>query len=171
LPALRESVAGFAAPPKAVAEILSGWDDIATSATLLARALVDSPPPLVTEGGMFRPGYHPDLDELMELTEHGEGRLRDLLRQEQEDGNLPKLKLGYNRVFGYYFELSRAAGYPRPISSAARPWPIANATSPRPTRSLRKSCWPPAKNARPSNTICSSNCASAWRPCATGSWK
>ena len=48
----------------------------------------------------------------MELTEHGEGRLRDLLRQEQENGNLPKLKLGYNRVFGYYFELSRAGGYP-----------------------------------------------------------
>ncbi|MGD9608997.1 MAG: DNA mismatch repair protein MutS [Desulfovibrionaceae bacterium] len=112
LPALRESVAGFAAPPKAVAEILSGWDDIDDIRDLLARALVDSPPPLVTEGGMFRPGYHPDLDELMELTEHGEGRLRDLLRQEQEDGNLPKLKLGYNRVFGYYFELSRAAGYP-----------------------------------------------------------
>jgi DNA mismatch repair protein MutS len=112
LPALRESVAGFAAPPKAVAEILSGWDDIDDIRDLLARALVDSPPPLVTEGGLFRPGYHPDLDELMELTEHGEGRLRDLLRQEQQDGNLPKLKLGYNRVFGYYFELSRAAGYP-----------------------------------------------------------
>jgi len=112
LPALRESVAGFAAPPKAVAEILSGWDDIDDIRDLLARALVDSPPPLVTEGGLFRPGYHPDLDELMELTEHGEGRLRELLRQEQQDGNLPKLKLGYNRVFGYYFELSRAAGYP-----------------------------------------------------------
>jgi len=112
LPALRESVAGFAAPPKAVAEILSGWDDIDDIRDLLARALVESPPPLVTEGGLFRPGYHPDLDEFMELTEHGEGRLRDLLRQEQENGNLPKLKLGYNRVFGYYFELSRAGGYP-----------------------------------------------------------
>lgn len=112
LPTLRQAVADFAAPPTAVAGILSGWDDIDDIRDLLARALVDSPPPLVTEGGLFRPGYHPDLDELLELTEHGEGRLRDLLRQEQENGNLPKLKLGYNRVFGYYFELSRAAGYP-----------------------------------------------------------
>ena len=112
LPRLRQLLAAIDAPPKALAELLSGWDDIEDIRELLERALVDSPPPLVTEGGLFRPGYHPDLDELLELSEHGEGLLKNLLSQEQETGNLPKLKLGYNRVFGYYFELSRAAGYP-----------------------------------------------------------
>jgi DNA mismatch repair protein MutS len=112
LPALRQALAAMADPPKALTELLSGWDDIEDIRELLTRALVEAPPPLVTEGGLFRPGYHPDLDELLELSEHGEGLLRDLLRQEQEAGNLPKLKLGYNRVFGYYFELSRAGGYP-----------------------------------------------------------
>jgi DNA mismatch repair protein MutS len=112
LPRLREFVAAAAEPPKALADLLSGWDDCEDACDHLSRALVDNPPVLVTEGGLFRRGYHPDLDELMELSEHGEGKLRELLRQEQEDGDLPKLKLGYNRVFGYYFELSRSGGYP-----------------------------------------------------------
>jgi DNA mismatch repair protein MutS len=112
LPRLRELVAAGVEPPKALTDLLSGWDDLEDARELLTRALVDNPPVMVTEGGLFRPGYHPDLDELMELTEHGEGKLKELLLQEQEAGNLPKLKLGFNRVFGYYFEMSRAAGYP-----------------------------------------------------------
>ena len=101
-----------AAAPKAAAELLSGWDDLDDVCELLARALVDSPPVLVTEGGLFRQGYHPELDELLDLAEHGEQKLQELLAQEQEAGTLPKLKLGYNRVFGYYFELTKSAGYP-----------------------------------------------------------
>ena len=112
LPRLRELGASVDSPPTAVADLLSGWDDLDDAFDLLSRALVDNPPLLVTEGGLFRPAYNPELDELMELTEHGENRLKDLLRQEQENGGLPKLKLGYNRVFGYYFELSKAGGYP-----------------------------------------------------------
>jgi len=112
LPRLRELAASVASPPKALSCLVSGWDDLEDACHLLARALVDNPPALVTEGGLFRQGYHPELDELMELSEHGENRLKDLLRQEQENGGLPKLKLGYNRVFGYYFELSKAGGYP-----------------------------------------------------------
>ncbi|MYL82598.1 DNA mismatch repair protein MutS [Desulfovibrio aerotolerans] len=101
-----------AAAPKAAAELLSGWDDLDDVCELLARALVDSPPVVVTEGGLFRQGYHPELDELLDLAEHGEQKLQELLAREQEAGNLPKLKLGYNRVFGYYFELTKSAGYP-----------------------------------------------------------
>jgi DNA mismatch repair protein MutS len=94
-----------------IAAILKGWDDLADIRELLVRAMVDSPPPVVTEGGLFLPGYHPDLDELMELTEHGEGRLKELLAEEQRASSLPRLKLGFNRVFGYYFELARSSGY------------------------------------------------------------
>jgi DNA mismatch repair protein MutS len=94
-----------------IAAVLKGWDDLADIRELLVRAVADSPPPVVTEGGLFLPGYHPDLDELMELTEHGEGRLKELLAEEQQASNLPRLKLGFNRVFGYYFELARSSGY------------------------------------------------------------
>lgn len=88
---------------------LKGWDDLSDYFDLLERALVDSPPHLVTEGGLFRPGFHAELDELLDLTEHGENLLQQLLAEEQTASGLPKLKLGFNRVFGYYFELSRSA--------------------------------------------------------------
>ena len=97
-------------PPRALYRLLSHWDDITECRELLARSLVDSPPPQVTEGGLFRSGYNAELDELLELAEHGEERLQKLLEQEQRASGLSKLKLGFNRVFGYYFELSRAAG-------------------------------------------------------------
>jgi DNA mismatch repair protein MutS len=47
----------------------------------------------------------------MGLTEHGEARLTELLDEERQGANLPRLKLGFNRVFGYYFELSKSGGY------------------------------------------------------------
>ena len=110
LPALRQRLSG-AASAKAASALLSGWDDLDDLFELLSRALVDAPPVLVTESGLFRAGYHPELDELLDLAEHGEQKLQELLAREQEAGNLPKLKLGFNRVFGYYFELSKSAGY------------------------------------------------------------
>ncbi len=109
--ALAEPLDASPETPRALAGILEQWDDLADARDLLARAMVDAPPPLVTEGGLFRPGFHPELDELMELTEHGEARLTELLDEERRTANLPRLKLGFNRVFGYYFELSKSGGY------------------------------------------------------------
>lgn len=94
--------------PVSVYKAIASWDELDDIAALLDRALVDSPPPQITEGGLFRQGYRPELDELLELVDHGETMLNALLAKEQE--RLPKLKLGCNRVFGYYFELSKAAG-------------------------------------------------------------
>lgn len=110
LPGLRRSLAELPEVnrPPLLADILVGWDELADMAALLAKALVDSPPLAVTEGGIIRQGYNPELDEFIELTEHGEARLDALLEAERAAHELPKLKLGYNRVFGYYFELSRA---------------------------------------------------------------
>lgn len=95
--------------PKALADILAAWDSLEDIRDLLLSALADTPPAVITEGGLFRAGYDPKLDELMELTEHGEGKLKELLDEEQRANALPRLKLGYNRVFGYYFELTRAS--------------------------------------------------------------
>ncbi|MDZ7759401.1 MAG: DNA mismatch repair protein MutS [Desulfovermiculus sp.] len=100
--------------PQDMEQLLSGWDDLEDIAHLLSVSLRDNPPQVITEGGLFRSGYDPRLDELIDLTEHGEARLKDLLAQEQETHQLPKLKLGFNRVFGYYFELSKAHKDPVP---------------------------------------------------------
>ncbi len=95
--------------PDSVQNLVAHWDNLDDCASLLEQALVDSPPNVITDGGIFRSGYNAELDELMDLVEHGEQKLKDMLANEQQSANLPKLKLGYNRVFGYYFELSHAA--------------------------------------------------------------
>ena len=94
--------------PVALQRLLKHWDSMEDTAELLRRALRDSLPAQITDGGLFRPGYDAELDELLDLVEHGENRLQELLREEQEQNGMPKLKLGYNHVFGYYFELTRA---------------------------------------------------------------
>ena len=108
LPSMRIALAELESPPPRLSALLRGWDDLADVHGLLSRALADSLPPVITEGGLFRPGYDPGLDELMELTDHGEAALTAMLERERAACNLPKLKLGYTKVFGYYFELSRA---------------------------------------------------------------
>ncbi len=95
--------------PDSIQNLVSHWDNLEDCANLLSQALNDNPPNVITDGGIFKAGYNAELDELMDLAEHGEQKLKDMLESEQQAANLPKLKLGYNRVFGYYFELSHAA--------------------------------------------------------------
>ena len=102
-----EEARGDCLPP-ALFRLVRRWDDMSDLADLLNRALVDELPVQVTDGGLFRQGYNAELDELLDLVEHGESRLQALLREEQVACNMPKLKLGFNRVFGYYFELTKA---------------------------------------------------------------
>lgn len=94
--------------PETITQALKSWDMLDDLHSLLASSFVDSPPPVITEGGLFRSGFNAELDEILELTEHGEKKLQELLKREQAEYELPKLKLGFNRVFGYYFELSKA---------------------------------------------------------------
>lgn len=109
LPRLRVLLADSdAADVAALGKVLRQWDDMEDLSSLLHKALVDSPPPVITDGGLFRTGYDGELDELIELTEHGEARLQDLLEQEKKACGIPKIKLGFNKVFGYYLEISKS---------------------------------------------------------------
>lgn len=108
LPALRMVMAECTNPPAKLVSLLADWDDLDDVHNLLQHALADNLPPVITEGGLFRPGYDPDLDQLITLTDHGEMALTQMLERERESCNLPKLKLGFTKVFGYYFELSRS---------------------------------------------------------------
>ncbi|WP_232300368.1 DNA mismatch repair protein MutS [Desulfonatronovibrio magnus] len=100
--------------PALLQKLLQQWDDLHDLCLTLQNAIKDPPPNIITEGGIFKKGYSHELDELIELTDHGQGKLQELLRREQSQHNLPKLKLGYNRVFGHYFELSKASGLKAP---------------------------------------------------------
>lgn len=93
--------------PKSLRQLLAQWDNLEDLATILEKSISDEPPTQITEGKLFKQGFHKELDTLIDLAEHGENMLQNLLQQEQTKSNLPKLKIGFNRVFGYYFELSK----------------------------------------------------------------
>ncbi|MGI9334939.1 MAG: DNA mismatch repair protein MutS, partial [Gammaproteobacteria bacterium] len=74
---------------------------------LLSAALVESPPVTLRDGGVFADGYDAELDELRRLSENADGYLRELEARERERTGVATLKVGYNRVHGYYIELGR----------------------------------------------------------------
>ena len=74
----------------------------------LRRAIVDDPPFTVREGGMIRTGFDPQLDRLRDIMSGGTETLREIEAAEREKTGIPKLKVGYNRVFGYYIEVSKS---------------------------------------------------------------
>ena len=74
----------------------------------LAAALVESPPLSLRDGGMIRPGYHAELDTLRRATTEGKDWIAALEATERERSGIKSLKVGFNNVFGYYIEVSRA---------------------------------------------------------------
>ncbi|HKL50187.1 MAG TPA: DNA mismatch repair protein MutS [Wenzhouxiangellaceae bacterium] len=81
---------------------------------LLARAVVDHPPVLIRDGGVIRDGYNDELDELRSLSSNADDFLQRYEAAERERTGISSLKVGYNRVHGYYLEIgkSRAGGVP-----------------------------------------------------------
>lgn len=71
------------------------------------RAIVDEPPFTVREGGMIRPGYHEEVDRLHAIAQNGKGMLTAIETTEKEKSGIRNMKIGYNRVFGYYIEVSK----------------------------------------------------------------
>jgi DNA mismatch repair protein MutS len=74
---------------------------------LLVRAIKDEPPQLIRDGGVLAAGYDATLDELRNLSEHGDQVLVDMEQRERERSGIANLKISYNRVHGYYIEVSR----------------------------------------------------------------
>ncbi len=77
-------------------------------ADLLQRAVIENPPVVIRDGGVIADGYDAELDELRQLSEHAGDYLIRLEEQEKARTGLSTLKVGYNRVHGYYIEISRA---------------------------------------------------------------
>jgi DNA mismatch repair protein MutS len=78
------------------------------AAALLSAALADDPAPLVGDGGVIREGFSPELDEARELTGDARRALAQLEAEERERSGIRSLRIAYNRVFGYYIEVSKA---------------------------------------------------------------
>jgi len=83
-------------------------DELADLHALLARALTPSPPPQARDGGVFRDGWDATLDELSELRRSGDQVLLRLEASLREESSIPNLKLRFNKVFGWYLEVSKS---------------------------------------------------------------
>ncbi|MCX7798681.1 MAG: DNA mismatch repair protein MutS [Melioribacter sp.] len=74
----------------------------------IEKAIVDDPPLTISEGGVIRNGYNPELDELRELSANAKDWISNLQKIERERTKISSLKVSYNKVFGYYIEISHA---------------------------------------------------------------
>ncbi|MFH1113480.1 MAG: DNA mismatch repair protein MutS [Pseudomonadota bacterium] len=82
-------------------------DDLSYVAHAIEAVLVDSPPAGLRDGGVIREGYDEDLDELRMMSRQGKEWIAGIEARERESTGIPSLKVGYNKVFGYYIEVTK----------------------------------------------------------------
>ena len=103
LPELQQAMTFLEAPHLgALAQSIRTYPELAE---LLARAIIDNPPAVIRDGGVLKTGYDAELDELQSLSENAGQYLMDLEIREKARTGLANLKVGYNRVHGYFIEL------------------------------------------------------------------
>src|SRR6266851_5332072 len=99
-------------PPAGGSELLRQLhqeiDELADVRERLERAIADEPPALATDPGMIRSGYHGELDELRNLSQHSKQIIAAMEERERKRTNIGSLKIRFNQVFGYYIEISKA---------------------------------------------------------------
>jgi len=106
IPELKEHLRTCASPE--LSRIYSSLDDLNDIYKAINAAIVDEPPFSVREGGMIRKGYNSDVDKLRSICEDGSTWIKQVAEREKEQTGIKTLKIGYNRVFGYYIEVSKS---------------------------------------------------------------
>ena len=114
--ALRKSLEMFSPIRKVLAPFETGlparirnqMDDFSDLTQLLAAAIDDEPPVTVKEGGIIRRGYHEEVDRLRDAKTKGRQWLMDLEAEDQKRTGIKNLRIKYNKVFGYYFEVTNS---------------------------------------------------------------
>src|SRR5215470_13490903 len=83
-------------------------DELADVANLILEAISDEPPINLTDGGTIRAGFHPELDELRDLSLNGRQYIAQIEARERQRTGIQSLKVRFNNIFGYYIEITRA---------------------------------------------------------------
>lgn len=91
-----------------ILEINDQFDELDGIVEKLELAITDNPPIAINDGGIIRDGYSPELDELRSLSLNAKGWIANLQKSERERTSISSLKVSYNKVFGYYIEISNA---------------------------------------------------------------
>jgi DNA mismatch repair protein MutS len=108
LPDVLEALTGLAAAEtsRLLSAISEGFDLLGDLAAGLRAGLSDRPPAVLADGDVIRPGVDPALDELRSLRDGGKQFIASLQHRERERTGIPSLKVGFNKVFGYYLEIT-----------------------------------------------------------------
>ncbi|MFA7561550.1 MAG: DNA mismatch repair protein MutS [Candidatus Izemoplasmatales bacterium] len=89
-------------------EIVLNIPDFSHLAEEIENAIVDNPPLSIKEGNLIKPGFSEELDEIKSIRHNAKNWLETFVEKERERTNIKKLKIGYNRVFGYYIEITKS---------------------------------------------------------------
>ncbi len=103
-----------------ITDITLQLGDFPELVALLQSALVENPPVVIREGGVIADGYDPELDELRNISRNASDYLLDIESRERAATGLNTLKVGYNRVHGYYIEISKSQSEGAPASYVRR---------------------------------------------------
>ncbi len=106
LPRLRAGLGGFRSA--LLRETAGAWDDGDDLAELIDRTILDEPAFLLTEGGIIKDGTDPELDDLRRVSRSGKTFIAGLEKQERERTGIGSLKVRYNKVFGYFIEVTKS---------------------------------------------------------------
>ena len=93
---------------KAVSDALAGIDPLTDICGLLMESITPEPPATVREGNLIRDGYSAEVDRLRKIRSEGKNWLVQMESEERDSSGIRSLKIGYNKVFGYYLEVTRA---------------------------------------------------------------
>lgn len=106
LPSLEYVLSGTKSP--LLSECTKKFDLLEDMCKLLKDAIADEPAAFLRDGGVIRPGFCEEIDKLRMARDNGKDWLREIEQQEREKTGIPKLKVGYNKVFGYYIEVTNS---------------------------------------------------------------
>ena len=106
LPAIRAQMESFS--DRRLAELTADLDTLDDIGGEIAAAICDEPPFSVREGGFIREGFHEEVDHLRHILKGGKGVITEIEAREKEKTGIRTLKIGYNKVFGYYIEVSNS---------------------------------------------------------------
>ncbi len=118
LPSLQQQLASLDSP--LIQELAAGIGTHPEMVALLDAAIIDEPPMLIRDGGMIRTGFDPELDDLRALSTNADQFLIDLESQEQQKTGINSLKVAYNRVHGFYIEVSKSQSDAVPVEYVRR---------------------------------------------------
>ena len=105
LPGLAAALAPFESP--LLRDVRESLPDLQPLKDEIDRAIVDDPPFTIREGGMIRPGYSEEIDQLRDIMSGGKDTMTAIEVREKERTGIKNLRVGYNRVFGYYIEVAK----------------------------------------------------------------